>query len=55
MSIEVKQLIVKSTLVSDPRDDDRREPQVDIDRLKRQVMDECRKLIERSLEASQER
>lgn len=55
MSIEVKQLIVKSTLVGDTRDDERREPPVDVERLKRQVMDECRKLIEQSLESRQER
>lgn len=55
MSIEVKQLIVKSTLVSDARDDDRRDPAIDVERLKQQVIDECRELIEQSLEALQER
>ncbi len=55
MSIEVKQLIVKSTLVGDSRDDERREPRVDVERLKRQVIDECRKMIEQSLEARRER
>jgi hypothetical protein len=55
MSIEVKQLIVKSTLVDDSRDDERSEPTVDIERLKRQVIDECRRLIEQSLESRQER
>jgi hypothetical protein len=55
MSIEVKQLIVKSTLVSDARDDDRRDSAIDVERLKQQVIDECRELIEQSLEELQER
>ncbi len=55
MSIEVKQLIVKSTLVSDTRNDDRRDSEIDVERLKQQVIDECRELIEQSLEALQER
>lgn len=55
MSIEVKQLIVKSTLVGDTRDVDHRDTAIDVERLKQQVLDECRELIEQSLEALQER
>lgn len=55
MSIEVKHLIVKSTLVGESPDDNRREQPVDVERLKRQVIDECRKLIQQSLESRQER
>lgn len=55
MSIEVKQLIVKSTLVSDTRDEDREDAGIDVERLKQQVIDECRELIEQSLETLQER
>ena len=55
MSIEVKQLVVKSTLVSDTRENNRREPAIDVERLRRQLIAECRKLIEQSFESRQER
>lgn len=55
MSIEIKQLIVKSTLVNETRDTDHRDSEINLERLKQQVIDECRELIEQSLEAQQER
>ena len=55
MSIEVKQLIVKSTLVDDRREAEAIEPAVDIEALKQQLLDECRELIEQSIESRQER
>lgn len=55
MSIEVKQLIVKSTLVNEPGVDPRPESAIDIENLRQQVLDECREMIEQSLEALQER
>lgn len=55
MSIEVKQLIVKSTLVGDDRENQPPTPAVDIESLKNQVLDECRELIEQFIESRQER
>lgn len=55
MSIEVKQLIVNSTLVGDARDDGRRDSAIDVERLKQELIDECREMIEQSLEELQER
>ena len=55
MSIEVKQLIVKSTLVDDRPDAEQTEPPVDVEALRQQLLDECRELIEKSIEFRQER
>lgn len=55
MSIEIKQLIVKSTLVNETRDDTVPDSSIELERLKQQVIDECREMIEQSLEALQER
>ena len=55
MSVEVKQLIVKSTLVGDRREGDRKASDIDLERLQRQVIEKCRGLIERRLETSRER
>jgi hypothetical protein len=56
MAIEVKQLIIKSTLVSNHRQSDRVELATeDLEALKQEVIEECRELVEQSLEALQER
>lgn len=55
MSIEIKQLVVKSILVDETREDDRPRDADELERLKQQVIDECREMIEQSLEALQER
>jgi len=56
MAIEVKQMIIKSTLVHGHRDDDGpKDADVDIELLKEEVMEECRALIEQSLNEMQER
>lgn len=56
MAIEVKQMIIKSTLVTGRKESDRPEIiDVDIAALKEEVMEECRELIEESLNEMQER
>jgi len=58
MTIEVKQLIIKSTLVSEhrERDRDRRElVSADLKALKKELIEECRQLVQQSLEEIQER
>lgn len=58
MAIEVKQLIIKSTLVSEhrERERDRRElANADLKLLKKELIEECRRLVEQSLEEKQER
>ena len=55
MSIEVKQLIVKSTLVDDRLEAEQGEPPIDVEALRQQLLDECRELIEKSIEFRQER
>lgn len=61
MAIEVKQLIIKSTLVSENRardqtDSGRAQPgAADLRLLKQQLIEECKELVEQSLEEMQER
>lgn len=56
MPIEVKQLIIKSTVTDERRDrEDAALDPADMETLKQQVIDECRELIERNLEKSKER
>ena len=56
MPIEVKQLIIKSTVTDEHRDrDDPGPAPADIEALKQQVLEECKELIEQSLEKSRER
>ncbi len=56
MSIEIRQLIIKSTLVSERRECSRTElDDLDLESLKQKVIEECRELLEQSLEELQER
>ena len=56
MSIEVKQMIIKSTLVHGSRGEESSQlADVDIEQLKEEVMEACRELIEQSLNNLQER
>jgi hypothetical protein len=56
MSIEIKQLIIKSTLVSEARLQERSTLNIeDIESVKEQVMEECKEYIEQSLSEMQER
>jgi hypothetical protein len=56
MTIEVRQMIIKSTLVSGRREQEsQRAANIDLEALKQEVMEECRELIERSLNELQER
>jgi len=56
MTIEIKQLIIKSTLVSEHREGNRPEPaRVDLEALRQKVIEECRELVEQSLEVRRER
>ena len=56
MAIEIKQMIIKSTLVHGYKEEGRSDVgDVDIELLKEEVMEECRELIERSLGELQER
>ena len=56
MAIEIKQMIIKSTLVHGRKDADRPDNAgVDIELLKQELMEECRELIEQSLSELQER
>lgn len=56
MAIEVKQMIIKSTIVSGRKDQDERRPDaLDIESLREEMMEECRELIEQSLNELQER
>jgi len=56
MSIEVKQLIIKSTLVGERKE---LEPRViaraDLDLLKQEIIEACKNMVEQSLEETQER
>ena len=46
MTIEVKQMIIKSTVVNDgPVPDNGPLPAFDLDELKEQLLDECREMI----------
>jgi hypothetical protein len=58
MAIEVKQLIIKSTLISENREPDRDRKELasaDLKALKRELAEECRQVVEQSLEQLQER
>jgi len=56
MSIEIKQMIIKSTLISEQKEHQYSElTNVDIEALKDKVMEECRELIGHSLNEIQER
>ena len=56
MAIEVKQMIIKSTIVSGRKEQDNRGlASADIELLREEVMAECRELIEQSLNELQER
>jgi len=56
MTIEVKQMIIKSTVVNGPVEQDRAEGSaVDIEKLKEMLMEECKELIADSLSELQER
>ena len=56
MAIEVKQLIIKSTLVGERKE---REQvglaRADLDSLKQELIEACREMVEQSLEEAQER
>ena len=56
MAIEVKQMIIKSTIVKDRGEGESPVPaSVDFESLKQELMEECRELIEQSLNEQQER
>ena len=56
MAIEVKQMIIKSTIISERMEkDDRGLATADMELLREEVMEECRELIEQSLNELQER
>lgn len=56
MAIEVKQMIIKSTLVHGQKEEQRVGlADVDIELLKEEVLEECREMIEQCLGALQER
>lgn len=56
MTIEVKQMIIKSTIINDQsRQDDESQSLVDIEQLKEMLIEECRELIAESLAEMQER
>ena len=55
MAIEVKQMIIKSTLIQGHTEEHSGFAGVDIELLKEEVMEECRELIEQSLSELQER
>jgi hypothetical protein len=56
MSIEIKQMIIKSTLVDERRNKLHSEYEnFDIEEIKQQLMEACREMIEQNLIESQER
>ena len=56
MAIEVRQMIIKSTVVSGRNEQESpRIASVDLELLKEEVLEECKELIERSLNELQER
>lgn len=58
MAIEVKQLVIKSTLVSGERGREHERTRLareDLDALKRDLLEQCRELLEQNLEKNQER
>jgi len=56
MTIEVKQLIIKSTLTSSSNPPQRHEASsLDLEQLREQLLEECRELIRDSLDRARER
>ena len=56
MSIEIKQMIIKSTLVNDhSAHEETGHTAVDVDQLRETLLDECKELIAESLNEMQER
>ncbi len=56
MAIEVKQMIIKSTVVNEHANESSHVPAaIDIERLKEQLMEECKELIAESLSETRER
>ena len=56
MSIEIKQLIVKSTLVGSSDEAERRGfASEDLETLRQELIEQCREMLERSLAEIQER
>jgi hypothetical protein len=58
MAIEIKQLIIKSTLISEHRESVRERRELvgaDLKVLKKELVEECRRMVEQSLEEKQER
>lgn len=56
MAIEIKQLVIKSTLIGERKEREQvGVAKADLDRLKQELMDACREMVERNLEETQER
>ncbi len=56
MTIEVKQLIIKSTVTNDRSESQRQEyAAIDIEQIKEMLMEECRELISETLSDIRER
>lgn len=56
MTIEVKQMIIKSTVVNDgPVLENDPAPALDLDELKEQLLEECRELIAEKMTEARER
>lgn len=56
MTIEVKQLIIKSTVLNDRSLDERREHNsVDVEKIRAAILEECRELIAEQLGEMRER
>ena len=56
MAIEVKQMIIKSTVVNERTEGNRQESvDIDVEQLKERLLEECRELIAESLNKAQER
>jgi hypothetical protein len=56
VAIEVKQLIIKSTLVGEGKQRERAEiARADLDLLKQELIEACKEMVEQSLEEIQER
>ena len=56
MAIEVKQLIIKTTLVGKREERERAEiARADLDLLKQELVEACKEMVEQSLEEIQER
>jgi len=55
MTIEVKHLIIKSTVIQDNINDSNELENIDIELLKQQLLTECRELIAESLDEQRDR